>query len=117
MIARGDCTYRTRRGLNVVVRAWSLACQVFRTKRPLGDVEAPLLVDELCKVDGADRKWIEALLAAGRVREDARLPAALARLDARSTLPALDAVAATAEPGDFRDAVAAARRSLASPPN
>ena len=83
----------------------------------LGDVEVPLPIDELSKVDGADRKWIEALLAAGMVREDARLPAALARLDARWTLPALDAVAATAEPGEFRDAVEAARRSLASSPN
>lgn len=83
----------------------------------LADETTTLPVEEIAAVSGQQRQWAEAILAFGLERQDARIPPALAQLDARWTLPALDSLAETSDPGDFRDAVEAARRALSSPPN
>lgn len=84
----------------------------------LFDDTVALPVDDLLKVDGPDRRWAEALIAIALEREDPRAPDALARLAATWTLPALDAAATRATPGEpFHDAVEAARRTLRAAPN
>ncbi len=82
----------------------------------LFDDSVELPVDEVATVGGADRRWAEALIAVALERQDVRAPAALARLGAAWTLPALEAAAASAAPGPFADAVEAARQQLRALP-
>jgi hypothetical protein len=78
---------------------------VFGTLRPaLFDTDVDFPVAEIDRLTGVNRRWAETMIALRLEEQDPRVPAALARLGAAWTVPALTEVAdSPATPPDLRD--------------
>jgi hypothetical protein len=81
---------------------------VFATIRPmLFDPDAAYPVEEIARLSGVDRRWAETMIALRLEQQDPRVPAALQRLGAAWTVPALVEVADSPDtPPELRDRLA-----------
>jgi uncharacterized membrane protein YjjP (DUF1212 family) len=114
--AMRDLTRRLRAGATPesLGIAWRPEPDVFPAlRRTLFDTEAPYPVAAIEPLDGVDRRWAETIIAMRLEQQDVRAPAALARLGATWTVPALTELAASPDsPPDLREAASRAVRAM-----
>jgi hypothetical protein len=78
----------------------------------LFDASATFPVDEIAQLSGPHRRLCEMIIGNRLGESDVRAPAALVRLGAAWTAPAMDEVAAGSAPAEYRDACTRCARTL-----